>query len=103
MISPVKEFSSAARSAQETAETTLAEMRDSVAALAKEVADIAERRTRAARQTAIDTAEAGASELRRTHPPSAGARHGRCRRGGRGAGPACGPALQPSFEQLTLG
>jgi hypothetical protein len=66
MVSPVKEFSSAARSAQETAETTLAEMRDSVAALAKEVADIAERRTRAARQTAVDTAEAGASELRRT-------------------------------------
>ena len=66
MISPVKEFSSAARSAQDTAETTLAEMRDSVAALAKEVAEIAERRTRAARQTAIDTAEAGASELRRT-------------------------------------
>jgi hypothetical protein len=66
MVSPVKEFSSAARSAQETAETTLAEMRDSVTALAKEVADIAERRTRAARQSAMDTAEAGASELRRT-------------------------------------
>ena len=32
MVSPVKEFSSAARSAQETAETTLAEMRDSVTA-----------------------------------------------------------------------
>lgn len=66
MVSPVKDFSLAARSAQDTAETTLAEMRDSVAALAKEVADIAERRTRAARQTAVDTAEAGASELRRS-------------------------------------
>jgi ElaB/YqjD/DUF883 family membrane-anchored ribosome-binding protein len=65
MISPVKDFSSAARSAQDTAETTLAEMRDSITSLAKEVADIAERRTRAARQTAMDTAEAGASELRR--------------------------------------
>jgi hypothetical protein len=65
MVSPVKDFSSAARSAQETAETTLAEMRDTVAGLAKDVAEIAERRTRAARQTAVDTAEAGASELRR--------------------------------------
>jgi len=66
MISPVKEFSSVARSAQESAEPTLTEMRDSVTALAKEVADLAERRTRAARQSAMDTAEAGASELRRT-------------------------------------
>jgi len=66
MVSPVKDISSAARSAQDTAESTIAELRESVTALAKEVADIAERRTRAARQTAVDTAEAGASEVRRT-------------------------------------
>lgn len=66
MVSPLKEITPAARSAQETAEATLAELRDSVAALAKEVATIAERRTRAARQTAVDTVEAGASEVRRT-------------------------------------
>ena len=34
--------------------------------LANEVADIAERRTRAIRAICVDTAEAGASELRRT-------------------------------------
>ena len=66
MVSPVKEFSSAARAAQDTAESTIAELRDKVATLAKEVADVAERRTRAARHAAADTAEAGASELRRT-------------------------------------
>ncbi len=66
MVSPVKEVSSAARSAQDTAESTIAELRDTVTSLAKEVADVAERRTRAARHAAADTAEAGASELRRT-------------------------------------
>jgi hypothetical protein len=62
----MKDVSSAARSVQDTAETTIAELRDSVAALAKDVASIAERRTRAARETAVETAEAGAAELRRT-------------------------------------
>ena len=66
MVSPMKDVSSAARSVQDTAETTIAELRDSVSALAKEVATIAERRTRAARETAVETAEAGAAELRRT-------------------------------------
>lgn len=66
MISPMKDVSSAARSVQDTAETTIAELRDSVAALAKDVATIAERRTRAARETAVETAEAGVVELRRT-------------------------------------
>jgi ElaB/YqjD/DUF883 family membrane-anchored ribosome-binding protein len=62
----MKEVSSAARSVQDTAETTIAELRDSVSALAKEVATIAERRTRAAREAAYETAEAGTKELRRT-------------------------------------
>ena len=66
MVSPLKEVSSAARAAQDTAEFTIAELRDSVTALAKDVADVAERRTRAARHTAVDTAEAGAVEVRRT-------------------------------------
>ncbi len=66
MVSPLKEFTPAARSAQETAESTLAELRDSVAALAKEVASIAEKRTRAAREGAVDAAEAGAAEVRRS-------------------------------------
>ena len=65
MVSPVKDFSSAARSAQDTAESTLAELRDHVTELAKEVSSIAERRTRVIRETAVDMAEAGASELRR--------------------------------------
>jgi hypothetical protein len=62
----MKDVSSAARSVQDTAESTIAELRDSVAALAKDVASIAERRTRAVRETAAETAEAGAAELRRT-------------------------------------
>ena len=66
MVSPMKEVSSAARSVQDTAETTIAELRDSVSALAKEVATIAERRTRAGREAAFETAEAGTKELRRT-------------------------------------
>lgn len=66
MVSPAKEVGSAARSAQNSAEATLTELRDAVSAIAKEVADIAERRTRAARQSAAETAEVGAVELRRT-------------------------------------
>jgi ElaB/YqjD/DUF883 family membrane-anchored ribosome-binding protein len=65
MVSPMKEATSAARSVQDTAETTITELRDSISALAKEVATIAERRTRAARESAVETAEAGATELRR--------------------------------------
>ena len=60
MVSPVKEVSSAARSAQDFAESSIAELRATVTSLAKEVADVAERRTRAARHAAADTAEAGA-------------------------------------------
>jgi ElaB/YqjD/DUF883 family membrane-anchored ribosome-binding protein len=66
MVSPVKEVSSAARAAQDTAESTIAELRESITALARDVAEIAERRTRAARHAAADTAAAGASEVRRT-------------------------------------
>jgi ElaB/YqjD/DUF883 family membrane-anchored ribosome-binding protein len=68
MVSPVKELNPTSRSSgQETsADSTLAELRESVTAIAKEVATLAERRTRAARQSAVNTAEAGASELRRT-------------------------------------
>jgi hypothetical protein len=67
MVSPVQEFNPASRSSthETSAASTLAELRDSVTAIAKEVATLAERRTRAARQSAMDTAEAGASEVRR--------------------------------------
>jgi len=65
MVSPVKEVSSAARDAKEATASTLAEMQESVAALAREVADIAERRTRKAWEAAADTAEAGTAEARR--------------------------------------
>ncbi len=58
MVSPVKDISSAARSVQDSAESTLADLRDQVTQLAKEVSSIAERRTRAIRETAVDTAEA---------------------------------------------
>lgn len=62
MVSPVKEVS---RDAQEVDATTLSELRDSVTALAKQVAEIAERRARAAGETVVNTAEAGVDELRR--------------------------------------
>ncbi len=65
MISPVKEVTSAAQTAKDTAESTIAEMRDTVTALAKEVATLAERRTRAVREGAVDAAETGTKELRR--------------------------------------
>src|SRR5215813_7275453 len=65
MVSPVKEVSSAVRTAQDTAETTIAELRDAVASLAKDVATIAEKRTRAVREGAADAADAGTKELRR--------------------------------------
>jgi ElaB/YqjD/DUF883 family membrane-anchored ribosome-binding protein len=65
MVRPLQEIGSAARSAQDTAETTLGELRDRVSELAKEVATIAEKRTRAARETVSDAAETGAAELRR--------------------------------------
>lgn len=64
MISPVKEVSSAAQTAKDTAESTIAEMRETITSLAKEVATLAERRTRAARKGAIDAAETGTKELR---------------------------------------
>lgn len=63
MVSPVKEFS---RHAQDVDDGTLAELRDTVTALAKEVAEIAERRARAAGETVVNTAEAGVDELRRS-------------------------------------
>lgn len=65
MISPVKEVTSAAQTAKDTAESTIAELRETVTSLAKEVATLAERRTRAAREGAIDAAETGTKELRR--------------------------------------
>jgi len=65
MVSPLKEVGSATRATQDAAESTLTELRDHVAAIAKEVADIAERRTRAAREGATDAAEAGAAQLRK--------------------------------------
>lgn len=66
MVSPLKDVGAAARSAQDSTEAALAELRDAVAVIAKEVTDIAERRTRAAREAAVDAAEAGTAELRRT-------------------------------------
>lgn len=72
MVSPVKEVAPNARAssrlaaAQSSAEATLAELRDSVTSIAKDVASIAEKRARAARGAVSDTAEAGASELRKT-------------------------------------
>jgi hypothetical protein len=65
MVSPVKEVSPMSRTS-EVDESSLSELRASLAAIAKEVADVAERRTRAARESTIDAAEAGAAELRRT-------------------------------------
>jgi ElaB/YqjD/DUF883 family membrane-anchored ribosome-binding protein len=62
----MKEVSSSSEPSQGSAETSLSELRDSVTALAKEVAAIAERRTRVARETASDAAEAGVAEVRRT-------------------------------------
>lgn len=72
MVSPVKEVASNAgassrlAAAESSADATLAELRDSVASLAKDIAAIAEARTRGVRDAAMGTAEAGASELRKT-------------------------------------
>ena len=66
MVTPTaNEISSTARSAAKAGEDTLAELRDSVTAIAKEVAEIAEKRTRAMRETVVDGAETGATEVRR--------------------------------------
>ncbi len=67
MATPMKDVSSESRSPQQTgasADSTLAELRESITTIAKEVAEIAERRTRAARETAVNAAETGVSELR---------------------------------------
>jgi ElaB/YqjD/DUF883 family membrane-anchored ribosome-binding protein len=62
MVSPLKDLSESSRSsAGSEDETMLAELRANVNALTKEVADIVEKRTRAA----CETAEAGAVEVRR--------------------------------------
>jgi len=72
MVSPVKGAapnavaSSRLAAAESGAEATLAELRESVTSIAKDIASIAEKRTRAARETAFETAEAGASELRKS-------------------------------------
>lgn len=72
MVSPVKEVasnagaSSRAAAAESSADATLAELRDSVASLAKDIAAIAEKRTRGARDAATGAAEASAAELRKT-------------------------------------
>jgi hypothetical protein len=65
MVSPLKEVSSAAENTKQSAEATLAELRDQVTSLAKDVADIAERRTRAAREAVVEGAETGAKEVRK--------------------------------------
>lgn len=65
MVSPVREASQASQSIKEASAETLAELRDSVSAIAGEVAEIASKRARAAGTMAADTAEAGAAELRR--------------------------------------
>jgi hypothetical protein len=68
MVSSVKDVSQSAgpssrlAAAEGSVEATLADLRDSVTSIAKEIAAIAEKRTRGAR----DAAEAGASELRKT-------------------------------------
>ena len=66
MVSPVKEVSSTSHSPAEEGASTLAELRDSVAAIAKEVAAITERHARVAGETAAEVAEAATSEVRRT-------------------------------------
>lgn len=63
MASPVKEIP---RHSPETDQETLAELRDTVTALAKEVASLAERRAKAAGEAVVSTAEAGVGELRRS-------------------------------------
>lgn len=66
MVNPREDVVSApAPKAQGTAETTLAELRESVRTIASEVATIIERRTRPARASAIESTEAGVVELRR--------------------------------------
>lgn len=65
MVSTVKEASSTPH-ALEADESTLAELRASLASIAKEVADVAERRTRVVREGTVEAAEAGAAELRKT-------------------------------------
>lgn len=66
MVTPnVNEVGSTARSAAKAGEETLAELRDSVTAIAKEVAEIAEKRARMVRDTVVEGAETGASEARR--------------------------------------
>jgi hypothetical protein len=72
MISPVKEVSYGAgvssrlAAAESSAEATFAELRDRVSSIAKEIAAIAEKRTRSTRDAAMETTEAGALELRKT-------------------------------------
>jgi len=72
MVSPVKEVGSAKETAAEghpnegLGAETLIELRDSVAALAKEVATITERRAKAARDAAADAVGAGADSVART-------------------------------------
>lgn len=66
MVTPTaNEIGSTARSAAKAGEDTLAELRDSVTAIAREVAEIAEKRARVVRDTVVDGAETGAVEVRR--------------------------------------
>ena len=65
MASPMQEVSSPSHApSQQAADTTLAELRSNVTAIAKEVAALAERRARIAGEAAAATAEAGVSQLR---------------------------------------
>lgn len=66
MVSPLKEMSSSPNPATGADDTVLAELRASVSALAKEVAEVAESRARAAAGKIGDAADAGTTELRRS-------------------------------------
>ncbi len=63
MASPMKEVSTSQPS-QDASSANLAELRETVANLAKDIASIAERRAKAAGETVANAAETGASELR---------------------------------------
>ena len=98
MVSPVKEFSSAARAAQDTAQSTIAELRDKVATLAKEVAEC--RRAAHARGTARRRGCGGGEHVGASSydTPSAGRGHDGCR-GRRGCAGIVG---RPAFRQPRL-
>ena len=95
MVSPVKDISSAARSVQDSAESTLADLRDQVTQLAKEVSSIAERRTRAIARNGCRYGRSRRFGAAPYHSPSAGHRHG----GSGGAGAVLALLVMPRFSR----